>query len=169
MDNIPEGQWNALGAKKLQLTLESRAIAGRKRAIWEETRQYTWWLLTIAIALMFLGTSVGLGFMVRAVSVLAGLLVGFVLAVIAFRVIRRECTTLAAQLKLYDQLAKELELDAPFSVDEGEPAKGLPGLVRGLVGAKNMEARDWFQATFMSAAAIYLVCFIALFVYAIQK
>lgn len=169
MDSIPEGQSNALGAKKLQLKLESRAIAGQKRVIWEETKQYTWWLLAIAITLMFLATSVGLGFMVRAVPVLVGLLVGFVLAVIAYRVIRRECATLNGQLAVYSRLAKELELDEDLAGLDGEPNKGLGELAGGLFSGRKMAAWDWFQATFMLVAAIQLVGFIAVLVYTIQK
>ena len=169
MDNVPEGQWNALGGKRLQLKLAGRAIAAQRRAIWEETRQYTWWLVAIAIALIFLGTSVGTVLRVRAAGILVGLVVGFVLACIAFRVVRRDCVTLNERCRVYDRLARELELEEPLLALEDEPNKRVFGLVGGLFGSTKLETWDWFQLTFVLAAALEAAGFVAVLVYSVVK
>jgi hypothetical protein len=169
MDNIPEGQWGALGGKRLQLKLAGRAVAAQKRAVWEETRQYTWWLVVIAVALIFTGTSVGTVLRVRAAVILVGLLVGFVLACIAFRVVRRGCVALNERCRVYDRLVKELELEEPLSAVDDEPNKGVFGLVGGLFGSTQMETWDWFQVTFILAAILQAVGFVAVLVYAVAK
>lgn len=169
MEHIPDGERSASSPKKVQLMVAGRAIALEKRAVWEETKQYTWWLLVIAIALMILATSIGLKFTTRAVAVLVGLFVGFVLAMIAFRVVRRESAALARRLQAYRRLLGELELEEPACGGEDEPEKGLSALVGGLFCAGKMRTSDWYQATFLLAAALYGVGFIALLVYAIQK
>ena len=141
MDNVPEGQWNALGGKRLQLKLAGRAIAAQRRAMLR----------------------------VRAAGILVGLVVGFVLACIAFRVVRRDCVTLNERCRVYDRLARELELEEPLLALEDEPNKRVFGLVGGLFGSTKLETWDWFQLTFVLAAALEAAGVVAVLVYSVVK
>jgi hypothetical protein len=172
MANTPESHdVSSNGPKKLQLKIASRAIGHHRRAILEEAKHYTWWLLAIAIALMVLGTSVSTGFRVRAVIIMIGCVGGAVLALIGFGVIRREAELLDESLEVYDRLGKELELEENADTASGKANKGLGYLLAGLFRCKKhkMETWDWFQVTFLLGAAVYSIGFVGMLVYAILQ
>lgn len=159
------------GGKKLQLRIASRAIGTHRRAIGREATNYLWWLLALAVALMILGIYGSFTFWAQAVIVMVGCLGGAVVALIACRVIRREVEVLDDACKIYDRLAEAMDLEGGALAAPGRPNKGLGGLLRGVLGAKDarMETWDWFQFTFVLAAVMYFVGFIGALLYALLK
>ena len=169
MDNVPEGQWKAMGGKGAQLMLAGRAIGVHRRAVWDQTKHYTWWLLAIGGALMYLATRTGTGFPIRAAAIAVGLFIGLVLSLIAYRVTRRECMVLNEQSQAYERLVKEQGLEEGLSSIEVGENKGVGGLFGGLFTPAKMRVWDWYQATFMLASIVFFAGFVAVIVYAAQK
>jgi hypothetical protein len=172
MDSTPgDREMHPHGGKRLQLRIAGRAIGTHRRAIWEQAKHYTWWLATLAIALMVLGTSVKTGFLARAVIIMIGCIAGAVIALIALGVVRREVEVLDESYEIYDKLAKAMDLEGGSLAAPGRPNKGLGKLIKGACGAKKtkMETWDWFQFSFVLGATIYFVGFVGMLVYAILK
>jgi hypothetical protein len=172
MDSTPgDREMHPHGGKRLQLRIAGRAIGTHRRAIWEQAKHYTWWLAALAVALMVLGTNVETGFLTRAVIIMVGCIAGVVIASIGLAVVRREVEVLEHSFEIYDKLAKALDLEGDSLAAPGRPNKGLGKLIKGACGAKKikMETWDWFQFSFVLAAATYFVAFVGMLVFAILK
>lgn len=159
------------GGKRLQLRIAGRAIGTHRRAIGREAKHFTWWLLALAVALMLLGVSVGIAFWVQAVIVMVGCLGGSVMALIGYRVIRREVEVLNESHEIYDRLAAAMDLEGGSLAAEGCPNKKLGKLVGGAFGSKKtkMETWDWYQLALVVAALVYLLAFIGTLLYSVLK
>jgi len=172
MDNGAEGKRvHVHGGKRLQLRIAGRAIGTHRRAIGREAKHFTWWLLALAFALMLLGVSVGIAFWVQAVVVMVGCLGGSVMALIGYKVIRREVEVLNESYEIYDRLAQAMDLEGGSLAAEGRPNKKLGRLLGGAFGSKEtkMETWDWYQFALVVAAAVYFVAFIGALLYAVLK
>lgn len=168
MDGKQEGHGRH-GGRRLQLRIAGRAIGTHRRAIWDQAKHYTWLLAALAAALIFLGTRVDTDLLPRAVVVMVGCIAGVAIALLAVRVVRREAEVLDASYEIYDELAKELGLAGGALAAPGGPNKGLGRLIGGALGSRKtkMETWDWFQFSFLLAALVYLIGFVAVLVFVI--
>ena len=132
---------------------------------------FTWWLLVLAITLMLLGVSTGIAFWVQAVIVMIGCLGGALVALIGYRVVRREVEVLEESFEIYDRLARAMDLEGGLLAAPGRPNKGLGKLLGGAFGAtkSRMETWDWYQFMLLVASAVYFVAFIGALLYAVLK
>jgi hypothetical protein len=169
MDKVSEIHDHAHGAKRLQLRIASRVVQGQKRAIWQATKQFTWWLLVVAVTMIWVGLHGSTSFKIRAIVILVGLFVGCVWALMAFCVVRRQEIVLNEGFKVYDRLVKELELDEPSYAAEDNVNKGVGGLIAGLFGGGKLQAWDLFQAAFLLTSLLYGAGFVVVLVYSIVK
>jgi hypothetical protein len=170
MDGTPEGR-EIHGGRRLQLRIAGRAIGTHRRAVWDQSKHYTWLLAALAAALVFLGTRVDLELLPRAIVVMIGCVAGVVIALIAMRIVRREVEVLEDSYGIYDRLAKEMGLEGGSLASPGKPNKSLGKLVRAACGATKikMETWDWFQFSFLLAAVIYFIGFIGVLVFMIAR
>ena len=166
MDGNREGH-ERHGGRRLQLRIAGRAIGTHRRAIWDQAKHYTWLLAALAAALIFLGTRVETNLVTRAIVVMVGCVAGAVIALIAMRVVRREVEVLDASYQIYDRLADEMGLEGGALAAPGQPNKTCGSLIAGALGAKKakMETWDWFRFSFLLAAVVYLLGFIAVLVF----
>lgn len=172
MDKRPDDETVRLhGGKRLQFRIAGRAIGTHRRAIGREAKHYTWWLLALAVALMILGKSTTVGFWIQAVVVMVGCLGGAVVALIGYRVIRREVEALDESYEIYDRLAKAMDLECGSLAAQGRPNKGVGKLLAGAFGSSKakMETWDWHQFTLLAAAVVYFIAFIGALLYAVLK
>jgi hypothetical protein len=172
VDKTPvDREMEPFAARRLQLKIAGKASARDRRAIQGAAKHYTWVLLAIAVALLYMGSCVESKYWVRALVILAGCAAGFVAALIGIGVIRREAKSLNKNLEIYDRLAKDLGMDEPAWAASGQVNKGLGALLAGLFGSKkvNMETWDWFQATLALAAVAYALAFVGVLVYSIVR
>jgi hypothetical protein len=168
---LADREMDPYAAKRLELRIAGKSSARDRRAILAEAKHYTWVLLAIAVALMYMGCNVESSLSIRACVILVGCVAGFMVALIGVGVIRREAESLDKNLEIYDRLAKELGIDEPAWAKSGPVNKGLWSLLAGLFGSKKvkMETWDWFQATLATAAIAYGAAFVAVLVFWIVR
>ncbi|OFW57220.1 MAG: hypothetical protein A2133_06860 [Actinobacteria bacterium RBG_16_64_13] len=160
------------GARRLQLRIAAQAIAHHRRAVWDETKHYTWWLLAVVVVLALVGTTVGINFWIRVATILAGSVGGVLIAFIGLRVIRCEDVALDERIGAYDRLAGDLDLGEPVDATSARGGhKGVWTLIGGLFGRKTprMDAGDYFQLGFVLAIVVYTVVFFGTLIYALVK
>ena len=139
--------------RRLEVALELRKF--HHTSIWEEQKHFTWLISLLLSALVIGATSDRVNSTARAVMLLVGSLVGFLLSMTAYRVQRREGVYYQ---NAYLAFAREWNLQFPhhlLGAFRDRPNKSLSRLVTaGLTGKAGV--RDYFQILFLSFAAAFL-------------
>jgi len=139
--------------RRLEMALELRKF--HHNSIWEEQKHFTWLISLLLSALVIGATSDRVNSTARAVMLLVGSLMGFMLSLTAFRVQRREGVYYQ---NAYAAFAKEWNLQFPQQRVGAFPMRPNRSFTRLVTATMTGKAgvRDYFQLLFLLFAGAFL-------------
>ncbi|MFI7028201.1 hypothetical protein ACIBK1_05785 [Microbispora rosea] len=123
-------------------------------AIWEEQKHFTWLISILLSAQLVTLASTSLGTSGKIIIILAGSIVGIVLAVTAFRVQRHEGRYFRAANVAYIKEYNLLWRDSPLPMPPVKANKGILELVLSFFTG-NAGVRDYFQVLWLSFITVF--------------